>query len=443
MSSLTSIAESILARAKKLDAYLEAQNIAYPSFNDDTLEQLSDELQEERWALANDANELKQLSRGAIDTFHLWTDVLGLRVVYRYKLANAVPLDGTASYAEIAAASGLKEDLCRRFIRLAMGSHVFTEDLETHRVRHTASSRRLATDQSFYDAVGLEIDEMGPASAKQIDVWEKYGQDADESNQSAFSMFNETDKSFFAFLAGHPERVRRFGAAMGYFTKGDTWELRHMLASFDWQSIDRPGTQVVDIGGGNGQVSQYLANHTTHVHYIVQDLPQVVSKAPSLLPGNLKDRVEFVEHDFLTPQTMEAPTAFFLRWVLHNWPNKYAIQILQGLVPAMRKGTKLLIYEYVLEDRPVTDLAGRFGFQMDAIMTTIFNSQERTAAEYERVLKGADPRYVVEAIRCPEGSTMSLIEVSWTGQVWKEAEGGIAVGSRLGTRKYLKLPHIR
>ncbi|KAI8635443.1 O-methyltransferase-domain-containing protein [Xylariaceae sp. FL1651] len=419
MPSLTSMAESILARAKKLDAYLEAQNIAYPSFDDDTLDQLPDELQDERWALANDANELKQLSRGAaqttLDCALSWTDALGLRVVYHYKLANAVPLDGTASYAEIASASGLQENLCRRFMRLAMGSHIFAEDLETQRVRHTASSRRLATDQGFSDAVGLEVDDLGPASSKLINVWTKYEQDVAEPSQSAFSMFNETNKPIFAVLASQPERARRFGGAMHFFTKGETWDLRHMLAAFDWLSIDQPGAQVVDIGGGNGQISQYLARHTTNVHYIVQDLAHVVSQAPSQLPSDVKDRVEFVEHDFFTPQTMEPPAAFIMRYVLHNWADKHAIRILQNLVPAMRKGTKLLIYEYVLQDRPITDLSGRFGFQMDAIMATIFNAQERTAAEYERILKGADPRYIVEAVRCPEGSTMSIVEIGWTG----------------------------
>ncbi|KAI0100480.1 hypothetical protein GGR51DRAFT_564015 [Nemania sp. FL0031] len=97
------------------------------------------------------------------------TDAPDLRVVYRYKLANAVPLDGAASYAEIAVASGLREDLCRRFIRPAMGNRVFVEDPETQRVRYTASSRCLATDQSFADVVGLEIDDLGPASSKLID----------------------------------------------------------------------------------------------------------------------------------------------------------------------------------------------------------------------------------------------------------------------------------
>ncbi|KAI1763929.1 O-methyltransferase-domain-containing protein [Hypoxylon sp. FL1150] len=330
MPSLTSMAESILARAKKIDAYLEEHNIACPSFEDDTLDQLPDELQDERWALANDANELKQLSRGAAQT------------TLDCAFANAVPLNGTVSYADIAATSGLRENLCRRFIRLAMGSHVFTEDLETKRVRHTASSRLLATDPNFYDAIGLEIDEFGPASSKVIDVWETQGQGADEPTQSAFCMFNETDKPFFDFLASQPERVRRFGAAMRYFTKGDSWDLRYLLASFDWKSIDQPSAQVVDIGGGNGQISQYLARHTTHVHYIVQDLAHVVSKAPSQLPRDLQGRVEFVEHDFFTPQTAElAPAAFVMRYILHNWADKYATRILQGLMPAMRKGTKL------------------------------------------------------------------------------------------------------
>ncbi|KAI1292423.1 O-methyltransferase-domain-containing protein [Xylaria venustula] len=420
MPSLTSFAERIVARAKKLDAYLETNNIAYPSFEDDTLDLLPDELQDERWALANDLNELKQLSRGAapttLDCALNWTDALGLRVVYHYKLANAVPLNGTASYTEIASASGLRENLCRRFIRIAMGSRIFVEDPLTQRVRHTASSRLLATDQGFADAVGLEIDDFGPASSKLIDVWEKHQQDIAEPSQSAFCMFNETDKPIFAFLAGQPERARRFGGAMGYFTKGETWDLRHMLTAFDWPSIDKSGSQVVDIGGGNGQISQYLARHTTHAHYIVQDLAHVVSQAPSQLPGEFKDRVEFVEHDFFTPQTMEPPpAAFIMRYILHNWADKYAIRILQNLVPAMGKGTKLLIYEYVLQDQPTTDLTARFGFQMDAIMTTVLNAQERTAAGYEHILKAADSRYVMETVSRPEGSTMSIVQVGWTG----------------------------
>ena len=65
MASLTSRAEAILTQAKKLDAYLENNKIPYPSFDDDTLDQLPDELQDDRWALANSSNDLKKLARGA------------------------------------------------------------------------------------------------------------------------------------------------------------------------------------------------------------------------------------------------------------------------------------------------------------------------------------------------------------------------------------------
>lgn len=420
MPSLTSRAEAILAQAKKIDDYLESKNIPYPSFEEDTLAQLPDELQDDRWALANSTNELKKLARGAamgtMDTALSWSDALGLRVVYHFKLANAVPLDGTASYADISAISGLKESFCRRFIRLTMGFNMFDEDPNTKHVCHTASSRLLATDQGLCDAVGLELEDIGPASSKIIDAWDKYGQNSNEPNQSAFSLYNETDKTVFGVLADQPQRGRRFGNAMRFFTKDDSWDLRHMLSSFDWGSIDKPEAVVVDIGGGNGQISQYLARNTTHTRFIIHDLPHVVSDAPQQLPKDLVDRIDFVVHDFFTPQVMDPPpVAFLLRFILHNWSDKYAADILRCLVPAMRKNSKVLIYEYVLEDGPVTDLTARFGFQMDGIMATFFNAQERTAKDYELLLTAADKRYFVNAVRKPKGSTMSIVEVGWSG----------------------------
>ena len=296
-----------------------------------------------------------------------------------------------------------------------MGSNVFDEEPRTQRVRHTAASRLLSTDQGLGDLVGLELEDIAPAASKIIEVWDKYGQDSSEQTESAFCLYNETDKSVFAVLASQPERGRRFGNAMQFCTKGDIWDLRHMLASFDWSSVDNPGDVVVDIGGGNGQISQYIAHHTKSTHFIVQDLPYVVSEAPAQLPEVLKTRIDFAVHDFFTPQTIPPPAIFLLRWILHNWSDKYSISILKNLVPAMRKGSKVLIYEYVLEDGPATDMSARFGFQMDGLMATFFNAQERTAREIECLLNAADERYVVDAVRRPKGSSMSLVEVGWSG----------------------------
>lgn len=296
-----------------------------------------------------------------------------------------------------------------------MGNHIFNEDPVTGHVRHTAISRLLVTDAGFADSVGLQTEELGPAGTWVIGAWDKWGQDAIEPNQTGFALLNQTELSTFEVLAKYPDRGRRFGSAMHFCTADGSWDLRHMLGAYDWRTLDRAGARVVDVGGGKGSVSQFLARHTSQVRFLVQDLPHVVPAAREDLPAELQGRVEFEVHSFLEPQASEdpAPDAFLLRWVLHDWPDAYSVRILRALVPAMRPGARVLIYEYVLADEPVTDLAGRFGAQMDMIMGAVFNGRERRRAEYQRLLEQSDRRFVLEAVRQPEGSTMSMVEVSW------------------------------
>ena len=325
-----------------------------------------------------------------------------------------MPLEGSASYAEIAVQAGLHEDIVFRFLRAAMGNHIFDEDPCTGRVRHTAISRLLATDSGFADSIGLQTEELGPAGTRVIDALNEWGQEAKEPNQTGFALLNQADTSIFEVLAKHPERGRRFGSAMHFYTADDCWDLRFMLKAYDWSTLDRADARIVDIGGGKGSVSQYLARQTSRVRFLVQDLPYVVPAAKEELPAELKERVDFEVHNFLEPQAPEpVPDAFLLRWILHNWPDAYCVNILKALVPAMRPRTKVLIYDYVLADEPVKDLVGRIGLQMDMIMMTGFNGRERRRAEYEKLLAQSDERFVLEAVRRPEGSTMSMVEVSW------------------------------
>ena len=269
------------------------------------------------------------------------------------------------------------------------------------------------------DAIGFELEDANTASTKLIDVWETFGQDAGEPNQSGFALYNGTPgatKPIFETFAEEPERGRRFGNAMGFFTADDTWDLRHVLTSFDWKEFDKPGAHVVDVGGGHGQVSRYLAEHTQNIKFTVQDLPHAIKPAKAELSEDMKARIDFEVQDFLSPQQSDRiPTAFLLRFILHDWSDKYAIQILKGLLPSLGNGSKILIYEYVLGDKPVKNMTDRFGLQMDLIVATLFNGQERYRWQYEKLLRASDERFVLERIVKPGGSTMSLVEVSWSG----------------------------
>lgn len=340
---------------------------------------------------------------------------MSLRVIYHYGLAQAVPTEGTASYDEIAEKSGLIKPLLFRILRCAMSNGIFDED-DNGRVRHTAASRAIATNEGFRALLGLELVELGPASTKQIQTWEKYGQDVGEPTQSAFSMYNETDQSLYGVLAADPERAKRFDAAMRFSTKDESWDLRHMLRAFDWASLDKPGNRLVDIGGGYGHFSQFIAKETTDLAFTVQDLPHVVGPAPEQLPEEFKGRIEFQVQDFMTPQSADnPPAAFLVSRCTHNWSDKYAVQLLQNLIPALRPGSKILLVEYVLDDKPITNLTDRSGLQLDLVMATVLNAQERYAWDFKKLLAEADERFVLEGIRKPEGSKMSLMEVTWKG----------------------------
>lgn len=155
--------------------------------------------------------------------------------------------------------------------------------------------------------------------------------------------------------------MNRFGMGMRYFTRGEGWDLKHLRAGYDWDAIDSPGGVVVDVGGGQGAFSQFLAASTRHLRFIVQDSAAVANSGEAALPEDLKERIDFMPHDFFTEQPIKGADVYFMRWILHNWSNKYCLQILRNLVPALKKGSRVVLYEFLLPDKPVTKLRQKQG----------------------------------------------------------------------------------
>ena len=250
--------------------------------------------------------------------------------------------------------------MARRFLRHAMVNRLFAQPSPDH-VRHTAASRLMVTDPDFFDAIGLETAELGPTSASMFDAFSKYG-DSGEPHETAFSLANGTDLGIYRFLGQNPERARRFGAGMRFFTKDEGWNLKHLVTGFDWASIDYPDATVVDMGGGQGSVSQVLAKATQNVKFVVLDLPGTVDQGKAALPKEYEGRIDFMAHDFFTEQTVKkAPEVYLFRWIFHNWSDGYCLKILRSLIPSLSDNTRVLIYEYVLNDEPETRLTEKMG----------------------------------------------------------------------------------
>ena len=275
-----------------------------------------------------------------------------MRIIYIYNIHKAVPINGSATYAEIAKACTLSESFVYRFLRHAMANRVFAET-SPNRVIHTAVSRMMVEDPEFLDTVGMWSCEVAPAFNSLPDALVRFP-NSGEPNQTAYSIGHETDLSLYEFLANKPERARRFGQSMKFMTKGEAFNLKHLTSNYDWAALDKPNTVLVDVGGGHGSVVQHLADSTKNMTFIVQDLAGTAQKGSEILPEKYKARIQFAEHDFFSAQTIQGKDIYFFRWIFHNLSDPYCVKVLKGIVPAMRKGTRVLVFEMVLPEESQT-----------------------------------------------------------------------------------------
>lgn len=133
---------------------------------------------------------------------------------------------------------------------------------------------------------------------------------------------------------------------MTWFSTGPGLEPRHVLNGFDWESLGKG--LVVDVGGSHGSLSIAIAREFPLLKCVVQDKPEVVSLGKSSLSADLLDRVTFMGHDFFAEQPVKDADIYILRWILHDWSDKYATRILQALAPALKSGARVLVIEQVL-----------------------------------------------------------------------------------------------
>ena len=103
------------------------------------------------------------------------------------------------------------------------------------------------------------------------------------------------------------------------------------------------------MGGSEGHVSVAIAKEHNHLHFVVQDLPEIISGAElgGGVEEGVKERVRFMTQDFLQEQTVEGEV-FLLRWVLHDWSDKYVVRILRNLRPVLRNGDKVVVNDQLM-----------------------------------------------------------------------------------------------
>lgn len=132
---------------------------------------------------------------------------------------------------------------------------------------------------------------------------------------------------------------------------GGAVDVRHAVDGYPWHKLTTIADHlIVDVGGGAGHVAIELAKSHQNLLFEVQDLPETVERAGTQCPSELKDRIAFRPHDFFQkqPSHKAASITYFARFILHDWSDKYAFQILEALAKSMRPQDRLIINEVVV-----------------------------------------------------------------------------------------------
>jgi hypothetical protein len=331
---------------------------------------------------------LKSLSYG----YH---DITALAVVVEFDLANHVPLDSDISIKDLAAASQAPFSRLERVLRLLFVRKIFYEPRPGF-VAHTAVSKRMATDPDLTAFLGHCTHEAFPAASRLVESLRKYP-DSERPSEAGFNIAFDTKDPLFSFLVQNPDRFDRFNRGMAGLSKHGGRSLQTVIDIYPWEDL---GSAVcIDLGGGNGHVSVALAQQYPKLNFIVQDLEVAVNAGKKTLPEDLAERVKFEAHDMFQDQTQKDIDVFYLRHILHDWPDDYAVDIIKRIVPALKQGSKILVSDSVIP--PPEHLHGfheKFVRYLDMQMMVLHNARERTEEDFATIFARADPRLELKKV---------------------------------------------
>ncbi|KAI1496582.1 putative O-methyltransferase [Biscogniauxia marginata] len=408
-------AREVLRQAENLVQYLERKENPEPNFTKSSPPHPADrEYDTIRVDLTQAAQDVILLAKGPsqwLRTFFCHHHGLGAwQTALRFKFFSIIPLEGTASVENIAAAACMDKGRVRSILKLLASQRCF-EEVGEDVYEHTSLSAFIVQNKDIEAIISFQAEEMFEAASLTATSIENAPYTCDAAH-SAFNLRFGT--SPYQWYAANPERGARFASAMaGYVQMNrDTTELRDR---FPWDSL--VNKTVVDVGGGSGHMSIYLATQFSELKFIVQDVnPGMLAQGPKRPEfKTVEKRVSFMQYDFYQPQLITDVGLFLLRQVIHNYNDEVCVKILRSFVPALEKcapGTILLINEIMLPEFNTEPKVEEYNLrQVDIAMMNGYGAKQRTAKEFASLLKQADERFQI--IKLHGKGVMGLLEVQF------------------------------
>lgn len=139
----------------------------------------------------------------------------------------------------------------------------------------------------------------------------------------------------------------------------------------------------VDIGGNAGH--QAIA-----VRKLLPDLPNRIINEDLQFQLDIAIQhpgVENLFQDFWTPQAITGARVYYMRNIIHNWPDDKAIDILRNTRDALGKDPESAI---LIDDMVIPDVDAPWqAMQLDMIMMVALAARERTLEQWKQLIAAA------------------------------------------------------
>ncbi|KAH8798422.1 S-adenosyl-L-methionine-dependent methyltransferase [Flagelloscypha sp. PMI_526] len=337
-----------------------------------------------------------------------------LRIAVRYKIADKlVAYPEGCHISDLAADTGLDERKLGHVMRLLATRNCFREVYQDTFTNNRISVALLSTNHAnIAQTLSIFTEEARQGTSALVDVISdsEWGP-SNKPSRSAFIYRTQDEMRAAGFEVGergtfidwqalHPDIRTRFG--QGMIGWSNLTASGAVVTHYPWNDYSE-GTKFCDVGSGPGHVSLALAKAHPHLRITLQDLPGPIEQARAFWSAKHplaieNGHVQFQSFDFFKESPVPNQDVYYLKHIIHIFPDDLALTVLQRIVDVMPADGKLLIQETVTQSAAEDAFKNDFGLDMAPLPSSsklwicMYNAQERNIAEFSSLGKRAGLR---------------------------------------------------
>jgi hypothetical protein len=279
--------------------------------------------------------------------------------------------DGPRSVSELAEAAGANPRNLYRVLRALASIGVFAETEDKH-FELTPLAEYLKSDapESQRGAAMMFGGDWYWKSVGQLLHTVKTGETSLDSvyNMTAYEFFDQDEEAGRLFHQVHNAGMTEAG-------------IEAVLDAYDFTGINT----LIDVGGSYGSALASVLKRYENMNGIVFDLPYLMDDAKAYLTEQgIIDRCQVVGGDFFEA-VPSGGDAYMLLFVVTDWEDDKAVEILKNCRKAMTKDGKVLIVAGIIKPGNVQPPPKMY----DLLLMILTGGLNRTLAEFENMLTAA------------------------------------------------------